>query len=74
LRLSVLCNGDEESKLENSPIVTSSGRGNAKNKGIEVKLAKTGIFPPVDSLELRSLLLSLASLVRVGLPVEDTHG
>lgn len=58
----------------NVPIVTGGSRGNAKNDGEEVELAKTGLLTPVDSLKLRSLLLGDLGRRSLGLLIEDAHG
>lgn len=55
------------------PIVTSGSGGNAKNSGVEVELAKTGVFPPVDLLELGSVLLRLGESLSLRLLVENAH-
>lgn len=57
------------------PIVTGGGRSNAKNEGVEVKLAKTGVLLPVNPFKLRSFLLYLIEVdgLSHGLLVEDAH-
>lgn len=61
-------------KSGNSPIVTSGGRGNAEDEGVEVELPKPGLFDPVDPLKLGSLLLGGSRSLSIGrLLVEETH-
>jgi len=55
------------------PIVTSGRRGNAKNSGVEVELAKSWVLGPLDVLELWRLILGLGHGVGLRLLLEDVH-
>ena len=57
--------------LRSIPIITSGCGSNAKNGGVEVKLAETWVSLPVDVLELRSLSLSYLNLGGLLLGFED---
>ena len=61
-------------RVEEHAIITSGGRGNAKNDGVEVQLAKTGVFAPFDSLELGSLLDGDRPRLGIRRLIKNAHG
>src|SRR4051812_45254816 len=59
--------------LDCSPIITSSGRGNTEDEGVEIELAEARVTAPLDTLELRRLLLGSGHRRRLRFLFEDAH-
>lgn len=50
----------------NAPIVASGCRGNAKNECVKIELSQTGVFDPINLLEVGGLGLGLDDGLALG--------